>query len=121
MTLTLDHNQRLNLVAMLDILECQGRREVWAVCALQTQLDLNDQERETIGWRKLRSPDGNEYVVWNRTSSLEYHSYELEDDDVKRVCRAVDNYRVVLARDRNWWEPLIIQLPLPEQSNGIAH
>ena len=117
MMLSLDHNQRLNLVAMLDGLECQGRREAWAVCNLQQQLDLSDGEREAIGWRKQKTPDGREYVLWNM-SGIDARPYELNDEDILRICRAVDQYRVVLGRDRSWWEPLTAQLPKPAEANG---
>lgn len=118
MTITLDHNMRLNLVAMLDALEVQGRREAWAVCDLQKQIDLSDGERDAIGWRKARAADGREYVVWNSTNGLQPRAYEFNDGDTGRICRAIDQYRVVLGRDRSWWEPLASQLPEPQGSNG---
>lgn len=118
MTLTLNHSQRLNLVAMLDALECQGRRETWAVCDLQKQIDLSDEERDAIGWRKAKTPDGREYIVWNQNGNLDARQYELNGEDTERIVRAVDNYRVVLVRDRSWWEPLVAQLPVAAESNG---
>lgn len=119
MTLTLDHNQRLNLVAMLEALECQGRREAFAVCDLQKQIDLSDDERNAIGWRKSRAPDGREFILWNsQQNGVAPRAYELSEADTARVCRAFDQYHVVLGRDRSWWEPLAAQLPQPEESNG---
>ena len=115
MILTLDHNQRLNLVAMLDNLENFGRRETWAVCALQEKLDLNDHEREVVGWRRMRAENGREYVVWNREVEAEPKDFELTDDDVKRICGAIDKYPVVLGRDKHWWIPLTTQLLGMEQ------
>jgi len=118
MNLTLDHNQRLNLVAMLDNIENVGRREAWAVCALQERLDLNDEERTIIGWRKFKREDGLEYVLYNRNGEVEPREYELPEDDIRRICHAVDRYPVVLGRDKSWWVPLTAQLPKPAESNG---
>ena len=117
-TLVLEPTQRLNIIAGLDRLECQGRREGWAVCALQKCLDLTDEERAIIGWRKQRTDDGREYAMWSNGSALPPRSYDLEDQDIQRICKAMDVYPVVLVRDRAWWEPLTAQLPAPQQDNG---
>lgn len=100
---------------MLDLLENYGRRETWAVCALQERLDLNDEERQSIGWRKTRADDGREFVIWNRLSVIDAREYDLSDDDVRRICAAIDKYPVVLGRDKHWWVPLTAQLP---EANG---
>ena len=122
MTLTLDHVQRLNLIVILDGLECKGRREAWLVCALQQKLDLDDEERAHIGWRKQRTDDGREFVLWNAQNGLPPREYDLPDDDIQRICAALDNAPIVLARDKSWFTPLNAQLPLPkpEEKNGIA-
>src|SRR5215831_6021068 len=117
MTLNLDANQRLNLVAILDALECQGRREAFAVCRLQEKIDLSDQEREAIGWRKQRAPDGREFVMWNMNGAISTGEFDLSDDDITRICNAVDKYPVVLGRDKHWWLPLTAQLPKPAEAN----
>jgi hypothetical protein len=98
---------------MLDGVECTGRREAWAVCRLQEQLNLSDAERDAIGWHKIVQ-DGREYVLWQQNgASHEVMAFELNDDDVQRLCRALDQFRMVPARDRNWYEPLVRQLPEP--------
>jgi hypothetical protein len=116
MNLILDHNQRLNIIAALDRLECAGRREAWAVCALQQKLDLNEEERSIIGWRKQRTPDGREFVLWSNGPALDPRYYDLDDQEIERITKALDKYPVILARDKTWWEPLIAQLPEPELS-----
>jgi hypothetical protein len=118
MQLTLDGTQRINLFSMLDAVEAQGRREAWAICALQSKLELNDEEKQAIEFRKVKGADGREFMLWKNNGHIEPREYELSDDDVGRVCRAVDNYRVVMGRDRAWWEPLVAQLPEPEEANG---
>ena len=120
MNLTLDHVQRLNLIVILDALECQGRREAFAVCRLQESLDLSDGERTQISWRKHKAPDGREYALWNAQQSLPVRDYEIADDDIKRICKALDAFPVILARDKAWFKPLTAQLPMPAEANGIA-
>lgn len=119
MIISLDHNQRLNLVTMLDAIENIGRRETWAVCALQQKLDLSDEERQAIGWRKVRAEDGREFIMWNRSGDgVAPREYDLPEDDMRRLCNAVDRYPVVLGRDKHWWLPLTAQLPKPAETNG---
>jgi hypothetical protein len=116
--LTLDHTQRLNLVVILDGLECQGRREAFAVCRLQEKLDLNEEERIQIDWRKQKSPDGRDYVLWNAQKVLPVREYDFPQDDVERICRALDKYPVVLARDKSWYLPLTMQLPEKSEADS---
>ena len=120
MNLSLDHTQRLNIISMLDRLECPGRREAWAVCALQSKLDLSDEERAAIGYQKQRAPDGREYVLWSNNASVPIQTFELDEGEVARISNAMDKYPVILARDRSWWEPLNAQMPEPAESNGHA-
>lgn len=106
---------------MLDGAECPGgRREVFAVCRLQERIDLDDDERKAVGWRKAMSPDGRQYVTWNLATNGAHTLKEIElgDDDVTRLCRAVDGFNVVLGRDRGWYEPLVAQLPQLAEANG---
>lgn len=117
MTLTLDHNQRLNLIAMFDRIETVGRREGFAICRLQEKLELSDQEREAVGYRKIKTPEGHEALQWN-ANGLEARSYDLSEDDLTRICNVLDKYPVMLGRDKHWWLPLAVQLPEPAETNG---
>lgn len=119
MILHLDHSQRLHLISALDGVENIGRREGFAVCRLQEKLELTDQEREAIGWRKVTVDGGREVALWNSNGSSP-HEYDLSEDDIKRLCNAIDKYPVVLARDKNWWLPLTAQLPNPAEGNGAS-
>ena len=111
MILNLDYTQRLNLVAILDTVECQGRREAHAICKLQDTIDLSDKEKESIGYRKDRAADGREYVMWANTNGLHAREFIFADADSKRITSALDNYKVILARDKTWWLPLVAQIP----------
>ena len=122
MTLTLDVSQRLNLVAVLDAYQCQGRREAFAVCRLQEKIDLDEDERKAAHWEKVPTPNGQEYVTWNlaQAATMASKDIELPDDDIARICRSLDQFNVVLGRDRFWWKPLVAQLPAPVESNGTT-
>jgi hypothetical protein len=120
MTLNLTHVQRLHLIAILDGMECHGRKDAWSVCKLQEQFELDDSERERIGWRKQKTDDGREYVVWNAQASLPVRDYDLSKDDTDRICRALEKAPIVLARDKSWFTPLSMQLPDLETSNASA-
>lgn len=114
-TLQLDIPQRVNLVVMLDALECPGRREVFAICRLQEKLQLSDEEREAVGYQKIMQ-DGREYVLWQQNEICRAPKpFEVADDDMARLCRAVDQFRMVPARDRAWYDPLVKQLPEPSE------
>ena len=121
MILNLDHNQRLHLIGALDRLESVGRRDGFAVCRLQERLELTDQEREAIGWRKMNVNNGQEFVSWNNNNGLPAKEYDLSEDDIKRLCNAIDKYPVVLGRDKHWWVPLTAQLPQPVAEDLIAN
>lgn len=111
MNLKLDQNQRLQLVAILDNVEAVGRREGYAVCKLQEKIDLDDDERREIDWRKLKNAEGREFAAWSNNGKIHALDYDLADEDVRRISTALDKFPVVLSRDRHWWEPLVAQLP----------
>ena len=110
MNLTLDHNQRLNLVAALDRIEAP-RYEAHCICELQAKFDLNDDERKMIGYQKVRDDKGREFVVWSNINGPEPKTYEFDDKDSERIIKAMDKYPVILARDKSWWVALDAQLP----------
>lgn len=118
MTLSLDHIQRLNLIALLDLVECPGRREAWAVGKLQDLLDLDEEERQTLELHKVVT-EGRENYQWNGTKTIAPRTYTLATEDIARISRALDKMPggLVLGRDR-WFKPLQAQLPEPEESNG---
>ena len=116
MTLSLDHVQRLYLIVLLDSVECPGRREAWHVCKLQDQLMLNEEEKQTIGLRKEMTEQGERYA-WDSAKSLPLREYPFGDEDIQRICRALDKTPIVTGRDR-WFRALNAQLPEPVESNG---
>lgn len=117
MILNLDHSQRLHLITALDGMEAVGRREGYAVCRLQEKLELTDQEREAIGWKRVTVDGGREVALWNNNGSTP-QEYDFPEDDIKRICNAIDKYPVIMGRDKHWWVPLTAQLPKSAESNG---
>lgn len=116
MTLNLDYTQRLNLVAILDMMEVQGRREVHAICNLQNFIDLSDDEKKEINYTKQKATDGREYAMWAANGSADHvKKFEFSEADKDRITKAIDGYRVILARDKSWWMPLIAQIPIVEE------
>jgi hypothetical protein len=118
MTLSLDHVQRLNLVALLDVMEASGRREAHAICKLQDMIDLTTQEREAIHLEQV----GQGYK-WDPEKTLPAREFDLKADDIERICKALEGARFVLGRDR-WFRSLNAQLPEPDDPpaevlNGI--
>src|SRR5215471_6697317 len=116
MTLKLNYTQRLNMIAVLDSMEVQGRREIHAICKLQDEIDLSDEEKKSISYEKHRTPNGQEYATWALNSDGYVKEFKLSDADSSRITRAIDSYRVALARDKSWWMPLISQMPVEEEN-----
>jgi hypothetical protein len=127
MILNLDHVVRLNIFSLLNAVEAKGRWESWCVCALQKKLDLDAEERTIIGWRKERTEpvfdeDGKmkepprDYVLWNRLSTLPLIEYEMDEDEIDLICKALENAVIVQARDGEWYNPLNEQLPKPKKA-----
>lgn len=113
MILSLDHRQRLNLIAVLGASDVRGR-ELHAIWHLQDALELDEAEKETL---ELREENG--IRMWNDRNSIPMRSYDLSEADLNRVHKAIDEFPQLRAsRDRIWLEPLLAQMPEPVESNG---
>ena len=119
MLLSLDHIQRLNLVALFDFLETNGRREAHAICKLQDALDLTNAEKESIELEQVNVEGRGPAYRWNPNKTLPVQEYNLAAPDIKRICQALDGARIVLGRDR-WFRSLNAQLPVEEESTATA-
>lgn len=117
MTLFLDHVQRLNLIALLGLLECNvgETRIVWK---LMDQLALNDEEKQTVGYF-VQNFNGEEVQGWDQTKSLPPKTFDFSDADITRVRRAIQQFpRHRAAQARRWLEPLLEQLPEEKEYAG---
>ena len=93
MYLLLDHQQRLNLIALLDGVECKGVREIFAIYRLQESLDLTESEKASIDLVEETSPEGQRMVRWNTQKMLQPRTFELSADDGGRLKRAIENWQ----------------------------
>ena len=118
MTLTLDHHQRLNVGALLGMLECRTVRETRDAWKLMDRLTLDDREREAIEF-VVQSQNGNEVYSWNPLKTLPAREYDFSDSELRQVERALNSApRFIPGQMRRWLEPLLAQMPEPVESNG---
>lgn len=119
MTLFLDHVQRLNIIALLGLLECNvgETRTVWK---LMDQLAINDEEKLAIGYF-VQNFNGEEVQAWDQTKSLPPKTFDFTDADIMRVRRAIQQFpRHRVAQARHWLEPLLEQMPIEEAKETYA-
>jgi hypothetical protein len=111
MTLSLDHQQRLNLIAVLGSADFTGR-EQHAVWHLQDSLDLDEAEKQAICFRwQAVNGNGNQLPVWDADKSLPAREFEISEADLRRIRKAIDEFpQFQSRRDRVWLEPLCAQL-----------
>lgn len=116
MTLSLDHQQRLNLVALLGAqrVNLGEMRSLWK---MQDRIDLSEEERAAIGHR-LELINGNEVPMWDRNKKLPPRAIEFSDAEAARIRKVIDEWpHFITSTDRLWIEPLLAQLP-PAVENG---
>jgi len=119
MTLFLDHVQRLNMIALLGLMECNVG-ETRALWKLIDQLSLDDDEKQTIGYF-VQTFNGEEVQGWDQTKNLPSKSYDFADTDIVRIRRAVQQFpRHRVAMARRWLEPLLEQLPMEEEAPSLV-
>lgn len=117
MTLSLDHRQRLNLIAVLGAYDVKGR-ELHAIWHLQDSLDLDETEKQAIGFR-TETVNGQNVQLWNENKTFALRSFDLSEADVSRVRQAIEDFPQFRgSRDRVWLEPLLAQIPKPVEGNG---
>lgn len=124
MILNLTSIQRLNLMVILDGYEppqeSPSKRKIgWDICKLQEKIDLSEEDKKSIKWRKEVVVDdagrAREFVLWEKNVSLPDREVDLSDNEIDLLCKALDKYPVVMARDKSWWVPLNMQLPEPTE------
>jgi hypothetical protein len=110
MVLSLDHQQRLNLIALMGAQRATvaEMRMLWAI---QDRLALNDQEKEAIQYR-IALDQGIEIPSWNRELRLEPKEFEISDIEGQRLRRVIEEWpHFLTAADRLWISPLLDSLP----------
>jgi hypothetical protein len=115
MLLSLDHQQRLNLIALMGAQRANvaEMRMFWAI---QDRLELSAEEKEKIQYR-VATDNGIEVPSWNRTLSLEPREFEVSDAEGQRLRRVIEEWpHFLTAMDRLWISPLLDQLPQAAQA-----
>ena len=115
-TVNLDHLQRINICGLLD--QQRGNvGEIRAVMKLHHQIDLNDGEKEILGYR-LVSQNGLEFPQWDFSKSLPPRAFEITEGDAGRISRALEGWDSFRVQDLRWVESILTQLPAKAESNG---
>ena len=112
MQIYLDHQQRLNLIALMGMQKgtVAEIRKFWK---LQDTLELTEKEKLDIEYETVLN-DGMEMARWNTTKQVGSKSYDISENDIAIIKRVVESFPDFQARDRRWIEPLLMQLEEPE-------
>lgn len=110
MTLSLDHQARINLAALIGSVECRTLAETKAAWALMDKFELSEQEKAAIEF-EWRHVDGGDIPTWNESKRIPWVNVELNETESARVMRALDGARVVPGPMRRWLEPVLAQIP----------
>jgi|SRR5579862_466873 len=115
MRLSLDHQQRLNLIALMGA-QRANVAEMRMFWDLQDRLALNDEEKEKIQYR-IAIDQGVEIPSWNRELHLEPKDFEVSESEGQRLRRIIEEWPHFLTQaDRAWIVPLLDQLPQAVQA-----
>jgi hypothetical protein len=109
MVLSLDHQQRLNLIALMGTQRgtVAEMRMLWG---LQDKLDLNQEERAAIEYR-VATQNGIEQPSWNPELSLPAKEFEVSEAEAARMRHVIEEWpHFLTAVDRKWILPLLDQL-----------
>jgi hypothetical protein len=110
MLLSLDHQQRLNLIALMGTQRgtVAEMRMLWN---LQDKLDLDKEEKAAIEYR-VATQNGIEQPSWNPELSLPAKEFEVSEAEAARMRRVIEEWpHFLTAVDRKWILPLLDQLP----------
>ena len=110
MLLSLDHQQRLNLIALMGTQRgtVSEMRMLWG---LQDKLDLNQEERVAIEYQ-VATQNGIEQPSWNPAKGLPAKEFEVSEAEAARMRRVIEEWpHFLTAVDRKWILPLLDQLP----------
>jgi hypothetical protein len=110
MILSLDHQQRLNLIALMGT-QRGNVAEIRMLWNIQDRLDLSAEEREKIEYR-VATQNGIEQPSWNPEKGLPPRDFEVSEAEAQRLRKVVEEWpHFLTAVDRKWILPLLDQLP----------
>lgn len=110
MILSLDHQQRLNLIALMGT-QRGSVADIRALWSIQDRLELTAEEKTAIEYR-VATQQGIETPSWNPERGLAPREFELSEAEGLRVRKIIDEWpHFLTAVDRKWILPLLEQLP----------
>ncbi len=109
MRLNLDHQQRLNLIALMGM-ERGTVAEIRMLWGLQDRLALDESEQLAIGYRVV-SVNGQEQARWDKGAAIPEREVEVSEAEGQRLRRVIEGYQGFATADRKWIVPLLDQLP----------
>lgn len=122
MILSLNHQQRLNLIALMGAqrVNLSEMRSFWM---MQDRFDLSEEEKQAIGYSVATTSDGMEIPRWDQEKSthLGLRDFEVSEAEAQRLRKLIDEWpHFITGVDRRWLSPLLAQLPEVPQVNGGA-
>jgi hypothetical protein len=111
MFLSLDHQQRLCLIALLGTQRgTVSEMRMWG--SLMDRFELDQAEKERIEYRTAIGQNGVEQASWNYDKGLPYKEYEVSENEAQRMRRAVEEWPYFMTvTDRKWVFHLLDQMP----------
>jgi hypothetical protein len=109
MTLILDHQQRLNLIALMGA-QKGSLAEIRQLWGMQDRLELNDEEKRSINLRVLRQPNGAEATVWDVDKKIASAGFDFTESELVRLRRLIEEWPAFSGADRPWIDSLTAQL-----------
>jgi len=111
MTLSLDHQHRLNLILLLGA-QRGTVADIRQYGSLIDRLELNDEEKKAIRFQVVVREDGAEMFAWDRALKLPPIEVEISDAEAQRLRRILEEWpHFVIGADRGWLASLMPQLP----------
>lgn len=118
MQLSLTHEMRINLIAIMDQQPCKitTARAIWA---LQDRMRISKDEAEALGYKEILV-QGAKQPMWDATKTVPAKEYLMSDQEVALIKQAIDDMDIRPAY-RNWLEPLMAAIETqPEQPRPVA-
>lgn len=109
MTLILDHQQRLNLIALMGA-QKGSLAEIRQLWKMQDRLELNDEEKRSINHRVIYHPNGGEAIAWDVDKKLASAGFDFSEAELARVRKLIEEWPLFSGPDRGWVESLTAQL-----------
>jgi hypothetical protein len=109
MTLILDHQQRLYLIALMGA-QKGSLAEIRQLWGMQDRLELSEEEKRSINLRVILRPDGAEATAWDSDKKLDSAGFDFTEAELRRLRKLIDEWTLFTSADRIWVESLVEQI-----------